>query len=104
LQAVVTFFRGSSLNTAALERVQADVPAARRVHLMRDCSTRWNSTFIMLKRFLALLPALRHLRTAIDNHEEEELAGFMDIMPTVEMIELCRMLDRVRIFAVDLWC
>lgn len=91
----MTFFRGSALNTAALERAQANLPATRRLHFKRDCTTRWNSIFVMVKRCLTLLPALRQLQADIANGVEHPLVGLGAVVPTEEVIQRCQMFDRV---------
>jgi hypothetical protein len=79
LQALVTFFRGSPKNAAALRNEQQ----GRALQLLLNGDTRWNSTFDMLERVKKLLPAVREL-------ERKAFRGIAEIGPGLDRLTLTR--------------
>ena len=60
---ICTFSNTSVLFAQCIVKLQLDAGTEKHscLHLMQDVATRWNSTFLMLKRFLALQPHVRSL-------------------------------------------
>lgn len=88
---LVSFFRNSSLNSAALQRAQGE----KALCMITSCATRWNSVIEMFSRCLRLLPAIAALQSAISNEKEEALPGFVDVCLSPQLLERLRIAKKV---------
>ncbi|CAD7076906.1 unnamed protein product [Hermetia illucens] len=68
IKKIVTFFKRSSLNNEKLLKFQINSGVSQPKRLIQDVSTRWNSTFYMLRRFIELEEAIRATIALVDRN------------------------------------
>ncbi|XP_037921304.1 E3 SUMO-protein ligase ZBED1-like [Hermetia illucens] len=68
IKKIVTFFKRSSLNNEKLLKFQINSGVSQPKRLIQDVSTRWNSTFYMLRRFIELKEAIRATIALVDRN------------------------------------
>ncbi|XP_037922928.1 E3 SUMO-protein ligase ZBED1-like [Hermetia illucens] len=68
IKKIVTFFKRSSLNNEKLLKFQINSGVSQPKRLIQDVSTKWNSTFYMLRRFIELEEAIRATIALVDRN------------------------------------
>jgi len=67
-------------------QIKLQLPGVQKQNLIRDCPTRWNSTFHMLQRILDLKPAVRSALFAMDEAAAELTTNEFDLLEKVTSV------------------